>query len=36
MLNRNKNHINELIAALTDVPPIVRRLKRQWPEDLLM
>jgi hypothetical protein len=34
--NRNKNHINELIAALTDVPPIVRRLKRQWPEDLLM
>jgi hypothetical protein len=34
--NRNMNHINELIAALTDVPPIERRLKRQWPEDLLM
>jgi hypothetical protein len=34
--NRNKNHINELTAVLTDVPPIVRRLKRQWPEGLLM
>jgi hypothetical protein len=34
--NRNTNHINELIAALTDIPPIERRLKRQWPEDLLM
>jgi hypothetical protein len=34
--NRNTNHINELIAALTDVPPIERMLKRQWPEDLLM
>jgi hypothetical protein len=34
--NRNKNHINELIAALTDVPLIVRRLKRQRSEDLLM
>jgi hypothetical protein len=33
--NRNKNHINELINALTDVPPVSRRLKRQWPEDLL-
>jgi hypothetical protein len=32
--NRNTNHINELIAVLTDVPPVVRRLKRQWPEDL--
>jgi hypothetical protein len=28
------NHTNELIAVLTDVPPVVRRLKRQWPEDL--
>jgi hypothetical protein len=26
--------LNELIAVLTDVPPVVRRLKRQWPEDL--
>jgi hypothetical protein len=34
--NRNRNHTNELITALTDVPPVVRRLKRQWPEDLLM
>jgi hypothetical protein len=34
--NRNTNHINELAAALTDVPPVVRRLKKQWPEDLLM
>jgi hypothetical protein len=34
--NRNKNHTNELITALTDVPPVARRLKRQWPEDLLM
>jgi hypothetical protein len=32
--NRNTNHINELIAVLTDAPPVVRRLKRQWPEDL--
>jgi hypothetical protein len=33
--NRNKNHINELITALTDVPPVERRFKRHWPEDLL-
>jgi hypothetical protein len=33
-INRNKNHINELINALTDVPSITRRLKRQGPEDL--
>jgi hypothetical protein len=33
--NRNKNHINELINAVTDVPPVARRLKRPWPEDLL-
>jgi hypothetical protein len=34
--SRNTDHINELVAALTDVPPVVRRLKRQWPKDLLM
>jgi hypothetical protein len=34
--NMNMNHTNELITALTDVPPVARRLKRQWPEDLLM
>jgi hypothetical protein len=34
--NRNTNHINELVTALTDVPPDIRRLNRQWPEDLLM
>jgi hypothetical protein len=33
--NRNTKHTNELISALTDVPPTERRLKRQWPEDLL-
>jgi hypothetical protein len=33
--NRNKNHTNELITALTDVPPVARRLKRHRPEDLL-
>jgi hypothetical protein len=33
--NRNKNQKNELITALTDVPPVARRLKRQWPENLL-
>jgi hypothetical protein len=34
--NRNTNHINELVTALIDVPPDIRRLKRQWPKDLLM
>jgi hypothetical protein len=34
--NRNTNHINELVAAIIDVPPVIRRLKRQWLEDLLM
>jgi hypothetical protein len=34
--NGTKNHTNELITALIDVPPVARRLKRQWPEDLLM
>jgi hypothetical protein len=34
--NRTKNHINELMNALTNAPPFARRLKRQWPEDLLM
>jgi hypothetical protein len=33
--NRNKNHINELINARADVPPVARMLKRQWPKDLL-
>jgi hypothetical protein len=33
--NRNKNNKNELITALTDVPPVARRLKRHWPEVLL-
>jgi hypothetical protein len=33
--NRNKNHTNELINALTDVPPVTRRFNRQWPKDLL-
>jgi hypothetical protein len=32
--NRNTNRINELNAVLTDVPHVVRRLNRQWPEDL--
>jgi hypothetical protein len=34
--NRNTNHIYELVTALTDVPPVIRRLKRQRPEDLLI
>jgi hypothetical protein len=33
--DRNTKHKNELITALTDVPPVARRLKRHWPEDLL-
>jgi hypothetical protein len=28
--NRNMNHKNELVTAFTDVPPAIRRLKRQW------
>jgi hypothetical protein len=34
-VNSNKNQKNELITALTDVPPVARRLKRHRPEDLL-
>jgi hypothetical protein len=26
--NRNKDHVNELVTALTDVPPVIRRLER--------
>jgi hypothetical protein len=33
--HRLVNHHNALVTALASLPPVVRRLKRRWPTDLI-